>query len=113
MKYPRAPITEAVMDIRAQPRQGLSVNDLRELSKRAGEEFVEANEQYRIAAVVVPGSPATQTTTPTKVGFQFKKASGDKVVQAQIDGWSFSKLVVQFTLPTSSARAGNGTNLFT
>jgi uncharacterized protein (TIGR04255 family) len=92
MKYPRAPITEAVIDIRAQPRAGLSVDDLRELSKGAGEEFAEANEQYRVTAELAPGSPTTQTTTPTKVGFHFRNASGDKVVQAQIDGWSFSKL---------------------
>jgi uncharacterized protein (TIGR04255 family) len=92
MKYSRAPITEAVMDIRIQPRDDLSVDDLRELSKGAGEEFVQANEQYRLSAVVAPGSPTTQTTTSTKVGFQFQNAAGDKLVQAQIDGWSFSKL---------------------
>ena len=93
MKYPRAPITEAVMDIRVRPRDDLNVDDLRQLSKGAGgEEFAQANEQYNITAVVAPGSPTTQTTVPTKVGFQFRNSSGDKVVLAQIEGWSFSKL---------------------
>jgi len=91
MKYPHAPITEAVIDIRVQPRDDLKVDDLRILSKGAGEELVEASEQYRLMSVVT-GSPATQTTTPTKVGFQFKNQSGDKVINAQIDGWGFSKL---------------------
>src|SRR5215472_17497480 len=91
MKYSHAPITEAVMDIRVQPRDDLVVDELRALSKGAGEEFIEANEQYRLMSVV-SGSPASQTTTPTKVGFQFKNQSGDKIVNAQLDGWGFSKL---------------------
>jgi uncharacterized protein (TIGR04255 family) len=93
MKYPRAPITEALMDIRVQPRDGLNVGELRELSKGAnGEEFGTVNDQYRIDAAILPGSTATQTTTPTKIGFQFRNASADKIIQGQLDGWSFSKL---------------------
>ena len=79
------------MDIRVQPRDGLEADDLRALSKGAGEEFVEVGEQYRVMSVLT-GSPATQTSTPTKVGFQFKNQSGDKVFNAQVDGWGFSKL---------------------
>jgi uncharacterized protein (TIGR04255 family) len=93
MTYPRAPITEAVMDIRVHPRDGLSVDELRELSKgSASEEFGTVNDQYRVASALVPGNPSTQTTTSTKVGFQFRNASADKVIGAQLDGWSFSKL---------------------
>lgn len=93
MKYPRAPITEAVMDIRLQSRDGLSVDELRELSKGGGgEEFGAVNEQYNITAAIVTGSPTAQTTAPTKVGFQFRNAMADKVMQAQLGGWSFSKL---------------------
>jgi uncharacterized protein (TIGR04255 family) len=95
MTYPRAPITEAVMDIRVHARDGLTVEDLRGLGKGAVEEFNQVNERFQFAAAtrIVPGALATtQTVTPTKVGFEFRSAAGDKVVQAQLDGWSFSKL---------------------
>lgn len=93
MKYPRAPVTEALMDIRVQPRDDLNVDELRELSKGTdGEDFAAVNDQYRIDAAISPGSPPTQTTTPIKIGFQFRNASADKIIQAQLDGWSFSKL---------------------
>lgn len=91
MKYPHAPITEAVMDIRIQPRDDLEVEDLRALSRGAGEEFAEVSDQYQITAEV-EGSPATQTTSARKVGFQFRNQAGDKTVTAQINGWGFSKL---------------------
>jgi uncharacterized protein (TIGR04255 family) len=93
MTYPRAPITEAVMDIRVQPRDGLTVDELRALSKGAGEEFSQSNERFQVATRITPGPLATtQTTTPIKVGFEFRNAASDKVIQAQLDGWSFSKL---------------------
>ena len=46
------------------------------------------SDQYQITAEVA-GSPATQTTTATKVGFQFKNQAGES---SQINGWGFSKL---------------------
>jgi uncharacterized protein (TIGR04255 family) len=93
MTYPNAPITEAVMDIRVQSRDDLEVEELRSLAKGSGEEFLQTNERFSIRATITGGSPvATQTTTPTKVGFEFRNSTGDRVLGAQIDGWSFSKL---------------------
>ncbi len=81
------------MDIRTQPRDGLNVDDLRGLSKGGGgEEFGTVNDQYSVTAAIVTGSPIAQATAPTKVGFQFRNALADKVMQAQLNGWSFSKL---------------------
>jgi uncharacterized protein (TIGR04255 family) len=93
MTYPRAPITEAVMDIRVQPRDGLAVEQLRSLSTGSIEGFSQTSERLQISTSIAPGQEsATQTMTPTKVGFEFRNAAGDKVVQAQLDGWLFSKL---------------------
>jgi uncharacterized protein (TIGR04255 family) len=93
MTYPRAPITEAVMDIRVQARDGLTAEELRVLSKGTGEDFAQVKERLHVATRITPGPLATsQMMSPTKVGFEFRNAAGDKVVQAQLDGWSFSKL---------------------
>ncbi len=80
------------MDIRVEPRDDLTVDELRELSNKAGVEFSQAIEQFRVTAALAVGPSVSQTTTPTKVGFQFLSASKDKLIQAQTDGWSFSKL---------------------
>jgi uncharacterized protein (TIGR04255 family) len=93
MTYPNAPITEAVMDIRVQSRDDLEVDELRSLAKGSGEEFLQTSERFNIRATITGSSPvATQTTTPTKVGFEFRNSAGDRVLGAQIDGWNFSKL---------------------
>ena len=81
------------MDIRVQPRDGLVVEQLRSLSTGASEEFSQTSERLQISTSIASGQElATQTMTPTKVGFEFRNGTGDKVVQAQLDGWLFSKL---------------------
>jgi uncharacterized protein (TIGR04255 family) len=92
MTYPQAPITEAVIDIRVTPREGLNVEEFRTLAKNFGDEFGTQNDQLRLATVIVPGQSAVQPVAPTKTGIQFVANSKDKLFQAQIDGWSFNKL---------------------
>jgi hypothetical protein len=50
MTYPRAPITEAVIDIRVVPRADLSVEDFRKLADEFGGEFGTQNDQFRVMA---------------------------------------------------------------
>jgi uncharacterized protein (TIGR04255 family) len=90
MTYPNAPITEAVMDIRVAPRDGVNVEEFRKLALEFRDEFGTQNEQLRLTSPIVSGSRGPPA--PTKTGIQFVANSKEKVFQAQLDGWSFSKL---------------------
>src|SRR5258708_38923747 len=91
MTYPRAPITEALIDIRVAQREGLNVEEFRKLAKDFGDEFGTQNDQFRFTNVIAVG-PAAQPIAPIKVGIQFVGNSREKLFQAQIDGWTFNKL---------------------
>jgi uncharacterized protein (TIGR04255 family) len=89
MTYANAPITEAVIDIRVVPREGLSVEEFRKLADEFGSEFKHQNEQFRFSGSVGPGTPTVQPTS-TKIGIQFVGEA--KLFQTQIEGWTFNKL---------------------
>jgi uncharacterized protein (TIGR04255 family) len=89
MTYPNAPITEALIDIRVLPREGLSVEDFRKLGGEFGSEFKVQNDQFRLSGSVTPGASSVPPVT-TKIGIQFVGQA--KLFHAQIDGWSFNKL---------------------
>jgi uncharacterized protein (TIGR04255 family) len=90
MKYQKAPITEAVMDIRVAPRFDLDMATL--ASVGAGTDFSEVGDLFSVTGAISLGAPATQTITPAKEGFRFSTKAGGRVFQAQRNGWSFSKL---------------------
>jgi uncharacterized protein (TIGR04255 family) len=92
MTYPHAPITEAVIDIRVVPRNGLNVEDFRKLAQEFGDEFGTQNDQFRLSGTVAPVLTAMPALTSGKVGIQFVANSKDKLFQAQLDGWTFNKL---------------------
>lgn len=89
MKYPKAPITEAVMDIRVAHRQDLDVGEFSALG--SGSEFSESADQFSVSGAIAIGAPATQIITPVKEGVQFTTKAKDKVFQAQRNGWAFNK----------------------
>ncbi len=99
MTYPHAPITEAVIDIRVAPRDGLAVDDLRAIGSKLGPRYPQTRDQIKISGAMVVGTPpgaATMQNATTvehsKVGFQFVAATGDRLFNAQLDGCSFNKL---------------------
>ena len=94
MRYPRAPITEAVMDIRVVPRDGLEVDVLRDLPPDLAQRYPGVHEQFRVTGAVQFGdaAPSTPTMNRTLVGFQRNHVSNDRLFRAQLDGWSFNKL---------------------
>jgi uncharacterized protein (TIGR04255 family) len=90
MKYRKAPITEAVIDIRVVQRQDLDVGEFAALG--IGSDYSETADQYRVTGAINIGAPAAQTIAPVKEGIQFATKSREKLFQAQRQGWSFNKL---------------------
>jgi len=92
MAYPHAPITEAVMDIRVEPRDGLDVEELRTLNADVLADYPEAKEQISGVALFQIGEKPEAGLEQTKVGFRFQRRDGANLFQAQLTGFSFNKL---------------------
>ncbi len=90
---PHAPITEAVIDLRAQTAPGLDVQSFANLSEKVG--YGEAKEinLFEFGFHQVLGkSPETHQLNHGRIGFRY--ASGDEkyVAQFRKDGFTFSRL---------------------
>ena len=88
--YPKAPITEAVIDIRVKVREGLSLEQL----ALSGEEERYPKKQIRWAfhAEVTAGAHVAAASVQQPIGHQLVSEDGKEVLQARLDGYTFSKL---------------------
>jgi uncharacterized protein (TIGR04255 family) len=101
MKYPKAPITEAVMDIRVAPRADLDVAEFAPIA--AGSDFGEGVDQFSVTGAIHIGASATQAITPVKEGMQFATKTIDRIVQAQRGGWGYNKFAPYVSWETFSS----------
>ncbi len=90
--YTKAPITEAVIDIKVKVREGLTLEQL--LQALSGEEERYPKKQIRWAfhAEVTAGAQVAAASMQQPIGHQLVSADGKQVVQARLDGYTFSKL---------------------
>lgn len=89
----RAPIIEALIDIRVTPRDGLDASDLKLFSEKWPERFptCQLQLQSEIKLDATDGTMALESNSGT-LGYAFFNSGNDKVVQVQTGGFSFSKL---------------------
>lgn len=90
-KYSRAPITEAVIEIRVLGRDDGSLNDFLSL-QRDEPDFTERKDvQYATAAFAL-GEKISYEGSGKHVGYQFWSSDKKRVFQARLDGFNFSRL---------------------
>lgn len=91
----KAPITEAVIDIRTRASEDLDLDDLRNFAAPWRERFPtpKLQTQFETHFKIEPGHDAPSLETRHAVrGFLFSSSDQQCVVQARRDGFSFSKL---------------------
>lgn len=92
LHYGKAPITEAIIDLRVKPREGLTLSDIEQV--RRGEE--PAYPEVRRFAIahghIEVGERVGASATKEETGFVFSDADQKQVVQTRIDGFTFSRL---------------------
>jgi uncharacterized protein (TIGR04255 family) len=89
----RAPITEAMIDIRVEQAPGASPDDLRALHPFLAVDYPQIAERKSLAVRIRGADPQMVTrSAPTPDGFFFKSTDGRQVVQARSDGFAFSRL---------------------
>lgn len=92
--YARAPIAEAVIDLRIETPEGLSVGVFSELQRRLQDHFpVRLPIRSIEMGFVSPGDAEAQFhTAQEQVGVRLQTKSGDRVLQAQLAGFTLSHM---------------------
>ena len=93
--FPNAPITEAVIEIKAQLPEETDLKSLESFHDHIKNRFPEKQEQRFIKADFKLSQKDTPPVLPTKTGTQgylFHSREEKKVVQSRIDGFAFNKL---------------------
>ena len=93
--FPNAPITEAVIEIKAQLPEETDLKSLESFHDHIKERFPEKQEQRFLKADFKLSQKDKLSSLPTKTGTQgyfFRSHKEKKVVQSKIDGFAFNKL---------------------
>ncbi len=91
----RAPITEALIDIRVKSRTGASIEDVRPFFDRVKDEFtrVRTRRSFTGRISLNPTQPAQVETVQDEIeGYLAESRDGISVVQASTGGFTFSRL---------------------
>jgi uncharacterized protein (TIGR04255 family) len=91
--FPRAPIVEAVLDLRATLPDGTPVAQLAAFQDSVADEFPKREEQHEIRAQLsVSGARVSTESSRTPRGYRFSSNDGRRIVQARLDGFTLSHL---------------------
>lgn len=92
--FPKAPITEALIDIRTQLPQGALLSDVEALHRLIKTEYPEKQKRtlWEGSFELKDEKEPLATTKSQVIGYLFKSADGTQIVQFRLDGFSFSRL---------------------
>lgn len=93
--FKNAPIVEALLDIRVSLPAETGLTDLDRFTAAVSDRFPDKETRYSYTAkgeVKIEPRPEPIHPKVESVGYQYRSQGKDKVVQARIDGFSFSKL---------------------
>ena len=89
----KAPITEALIDIRVKlPAGGNDPNKIRSLHEKIKDQFPQEKEIRHFEMEFQSGPPPEQKTRSSHTGYRYDSSDGHRVLQAKVDGFTFSRL---------------------
>lgn len=96
----RAPIVEALIDFRVRPRDGFDTKDLEPLRQSISAKYgnfqqkrmIKAELGFRLEQGVVAAAPPANPATDTLMGFRCESSDKRYVLQANVDGFTVSRL---------------------
>ena len=89
--FPNAPITEAILDIRAELPEKIKLEDLATFQNHIRDRFPKKKERLS-ADIQFSQEKGVSGTPPKTEGYLFYSDPDSKVVQARLDGFTFNKL---------------------
>lgn len=88
-QYERAPITEALIDIRINPLAGSYLDRIEEMYELVKHQYPEKGQLMEFHAEISIGS---SIGGQKPLGFMFKSKDSKQILQARLDGFTFSRL---------------------
>ncbi len=90
--YPKAPITEALIDLRVGYGPGMSLEMLKKFGAEIRGEYPNegTRDLFQSHITLDPSAPATRSSRST-IGYIFHSADRKQAVQARMDGFTFSR----------------------
>jgi uncharacterized protein (TIGR04255 family) len=89
----RAPISEALIDIRVTlPKRTRQIEYLAGLDEQFRRQYPEKKTIHELQYKVELGSPETEEKTSTQLGFRYTNSDNTQVIQATLNGFTFSRL---------------------
>ncbi len=89
----RAPITEALIDVRVKlPVETQVVTLIHSLQERIRERFPREKQIQHVQYEYAIGPPPKEKTTASNIGYRYDSIDGRQVIQAKLDGFTFSWL---------------------
>jgi uncharacterized protein (TIGR04255 family) len=92
VRYEKAPITEALIDIRVELSPSVTVEDLRTLHGHVSHDYPKKEDRYLVQGQFSIGTESGATTKQQHIGFAFRSEDGKKILQSRLDGFTFSRL---------------------
>jgi uncharacterized protein (TIGR04255 family) len=92
--FQHAPITEALLDIRVELQQPVSLSNLDQYHEKIKERFPEKQQRIAFKANIKLAPEGATAAIPTSEpdGYLFRSTANNKIVQARLDGFTFNKL---------------------
>lgn len=111
---PNAPITEALIDIRVQHSPDMNIERIRPFHEKFKEDFPETKTRFRFEGKFDLGEEESTVTTEVNQpnGFFYTSADEKRVLQARLDGFTFSRLKPYETWEALSGEALSYWNMY-
>ncbi|MBV9215791.1 MAG: TIGR04255 family protein [Acidobacteria bacterium] len=93
MHYKNAPITEALIDVRVELPSDVGFSSLDPLRERVKKAYPREESQFLGKTTISLGSPQIKSTSErSNLGFRFFSVDEKQILQARINGFTFSRL---------------------
>ena len=92
--YSKAPITEAIIDIRVKLPESLSIDKLNDIYPYVSDKFPTLEPYYKDVGLITyqPGTTFKVDTSHQQIGFWFRSEDNLQTFQATLEGFTFNRL---------------------
>ncbi|MFE1744384.1 TIGR04255 family protein [Coleofasciculus sp. H7-2] len=90
--YSRAPITEAVIDLRVQLPEEVKLDTLAQVYLTIQTDYPIREDMFVVEGLMIAGASVGATASQTQIGYRFSSSNQKQIFQARLDGFSFSQL---------------------
>jgi uncharacterized protein (TIGR04255 family) len=90
--YSRTPITEAVIEFRAKLPEEVKLDTLAQIGFEIRSDYPMREEMFVISGSMTVGDTVGATASRTQIGYRFFSVDQKQILQARLDGFSFSRL---------------------